>query len=50
MQLFEGLLIVAQDKCKKGAGRIISLFATMYLCELFYSTLNFMKSKHRSEL
>ena len=32
------------------ACRIISIFGTTYLCESFYSTLKFVKSKHRSVL
>jgi hypothetical protein len=35
---------------KKAACRIISIFGTTYLCESFYSTLKFVKSKHRSVL
>lgn len=35
---------------KKAACRIISIFGTTYLCESFYSTLRFVKSKHRSVL
>lgn len=35
---------------KKAACRIISIFGTTYTCESFYSTLKFVKSKHRSML
>ena len=54
MRLFDGLF-VALDKSKhpefkKTAFRIISIFGTTYLCESFYSTLKFVKSKHRSVL
>lgn len=35
---------------KKAACRIMSIFGTTYTCESFYSTLKFVKSKHRSVL
>ena len=34
----------------KAACRIISIFGTAYLCESFYSTSKFVKSKHLSVL
>jgi hAT family dimerisation domain. len=48
-------LFVALDKSKypelkKAACRIISILGTTYLCESLYSTLKFVKSKHRSVL
>ena len=49
------LLSIKRDKSKypefkKAACRIISIFGTPYLCESFYSTLKFVKSKQRSVL
>lgn len=37
-------------KTKECAKRLISIFGTTYTCESLYSTLKFVKSKHRAEL
>ena len=35
---------------KKAACRLFSIFGTTYCCESLYSTIKFVKSKHRSQL
>lgn len=35
---------------RKAASRLLSIFGTTYCCESLFSTMKFIKSKHRSQL